>query len=384
MPERHGPLEGVKVVEIAGIGPGPFAAMVLADMGADVLRVDRLPPAIAHDDVPVVGEVLNRGRPSVGIDLKHPKGVEAVLRLVESADALIEGFRPGVMERLGLGPDVCLARQPRLVYGRVTGWGQDGPLAQAAGHDINYIALAGVLHPIGRSGEAPVPPLNLVGDFGGGGLLLAFGILCALVERGRSGRGQVVDAAMVDGAALLSTMLHGMRAVGSWTDERGANLLDTGAPFYEVYETKDGKYISIGSIEPQFYLQLLERTGLAGESLPDRMDRDQWPALKQRLREVFKTRSREEWCAIMEGSDVCFAPVLTLGEAPHHPHLKQRATFIDVAGVTQPAPAPRLSRTPPSVSRPPGRPGTDTEVALASWGLSPAEIRALRESKVVV
>ncbi len=379
-----GPLQGLKVIEIAGIGPGPFAAMVLADMGADVLRVDRLPEARAHDDLPRVGDVLSRGRPSVGIDLKSPKGVETVLRLVESADALIEGFRPGVMERLGLGPDICLARQPRLVYGRVTGWGQDGPLAHAAGHDINYIALAGVLHPIGRSGETPVPPLNLLGDFGGGGMLLAFGILCALVERGRSGRGQVVDAAMVDGAALLSAMLHGMRAVGSWTDERGANLLDTGAPFYEVYGTKDGKYISIGSLEPQFYLQLLERTGLAGESLPNRMDRDQWPALKERLRAVFKTKSREEWCAIMEGSDVCFAPVLTPGEAPEHPHLKQRGTFIDVAGVTQPAPAPRLSRTPPAVPRPPGRPGQNSEAALASWGFSAAEITALRESKVIV
>ena len=379
-----GPLEGLKVIEIAGVGPGPFAAMMLADMDADVLRIDRLHQAPVDNGIPMVGQVLNRGRPSVGIDLKSPKGVEAVLRLVESADALIEGFRPGVMERLGLGPDVCMARQPRLVYGRVTGWGRDGPLAHAAGHDINYIALAGVLHPIGRSGEPPVPPLNLVGDFGGGGLLLAFGIVCALVERSRSGRGQVVDAAMVDGAALLSAMIHGMRAVGSWTDERGANLLDTGAPFYEVYETKDGKYISIGSIEPRFYLQLLERTGLAGESLPNRMDRDQWPALKQRLRNVFKTKSRDEWCAIMEGSDVCFAPVLSLGEAPHHPHLKQRGTFIDVAGVTQPAPAPRLSRTPPAVSRPAGRLGQNTEATLASWGLSPAEITALRESNVVV
>jgi alpha-methylacyl-CoA racemase len=332
----------------------------------------------------MVGEVLNRGRPSVGIDLKSPRGVEAVLRLVESADALIEGFRPGVMERLGLGPDVCMARQPRLVYGRVTGWGQDGPLAHAAGHDINYIALAGVLHSIGRSGEAPVPPLNLVGDFGGGGLLLAFGIVCALVERSRSGRGQVVDAAMVDGAALLSAMIHGMRAIGSWTDERGANLLDTGAPFYEVYETKDGKYVSIGSIEPRFYLQLLECIGLASESLPNQIDRDQWPALKQRLQTVFKTKSRDEWCAIMEGSDVCFAPVLTLGEAPEHPHLKQRRTFIDVAGVIQPAPAPRLSRTPPAVGRPAGRPGQDTEATLANWGFSPAEITALRESNVVV
>jgi alpha-methylacyl-CoA racemase len=379
-----GPLEGLKVIEIAGIGPGPFAGMMLADMNADVLRIDRLPQALAHDDVPMVGEVLNRGRPSVGIDLKSPKGVEAVLRLVDRADALIEGFRPGVMERLGLGPDVCMARQPRLVYGRVTGWGQEGPLAHAAGHDINYIALAGALHPIGRSGEPPVPPLNLVGDFGGGGLLLAFGILCALVERSRSGLGQVVDAAMVDGAALLSAMIHGMRAMGSWTDERGANLLDTGAPFYEVYETKDGKYISIGSIEPRFYLQLLERTGLATQSLPNRMDRDQWPALKQRLQTVFKTKSRDEWCAIMEGSDVCFAPVLTLGEAPQHPHLKQRGTFIDVGGVTQPAPAPRLNRTPPAVRRPAGRPGQDTDATLASWGLSAAEITALRESNVLV
>ena len=379
-----GPLDGLKVIEIAGIGPGPFAAMVLADMGADVLRIDRLPQAVPRDDVPPVGEVLERGRPSVGIDLKRAEGVAAVLRLVDRADALIEGFRPGVMEHLGLGPDVCMARQPRLVYGRVTGWGQDGPLARAAGHDINYIALAGALHPIGRSGQPPVPPVNLVGDFGGGGLLLAFGIVCALVERGRSGRGQIVDAAMVDGAALLSAMIHGMRAIGSWTDERGANLLDTGAPFYDVYETKDGKYISIGAIEPRFYRQLLERTGLANARLPDRMDRDQWPALRERLQTVFKTKTRDEWCAIMEGSDVCFAPVLTPGEAPHHPHLQQRGTFIDVAGVTQPAPAPRFSRTPAAVRRPAGQPGQDTESALAEWGFSAAEITALRESTVVL
>jgi alpha-methylacyl-CoA racemase len=378
-----GPLEGLKVLEMAGLGPGPFAAMMLADMGALVLRVDRPQHARAGDDVPTVGEVLSRGRRSVRLDLKSPKGVEAVLRLVDGADALIEGFRPGVMERLGLGPDICLARQPRLAYGRATGWGQDGPLAQAAGHDVNYIALAGVLHPMGRPGQAPAPPLNVVGDFGGGGLLLAFGILCALLERGRSGRGQVVDAAMVDGAALLSAMIHGMRAAGSWTDERGANLLDGGAPFYDVYETKDGKYVSIGSLEPRFYGELLQRTGLSRESLPDRMDRARWPELKQRLRDVFRTRTREEWCAILEGSDVCFAPVLSLGEAPRHPHLRHRGTFIDVAGVIQPAPAPRLSRTPAAVRPPSGTPEQETGAVLARFGLSPAEIAALRESKAM-
>src|SRR5215813_2660593 len=288
-----GPLSGIRIVEIAGIGPGPFCATMLADLGADVIRVDRAERARAPRMPGPNLDLLNRGRRNVGVDLKSPAGVEVVLRLVERADALIEGFRPGVMERLGLGPEVCLARNPRLVYGRMTGWGQDGPLAKAAGHDINYIALSGALHAIGRADGPPVPPLNLVGDFGGGGLLLAFGIVCALVERSRSGRGQVVDAAMVDGAALLSAMLHDMRATGSWTDERGANLLDTGAPFYEVYETKDGKYISIGSIEPRFYRQLLERTGLATEPLPNRMDREQWPALKQRLHTVFKTRSRD-------------------------------------------------------------------------------------------
>jgi alpha-methylacyl-CoA racemase len=376
-----GPLAGVRIIELAGVGPAPFCAMLLSDMGAEVIRVDRVEPAELGVPIEPRLDLTRRGRRSAAIDLKTPEGIAVVKRLVQRADALIEGFRPGVLERLGLGPEVCLALNRRLVYGRVTGWGREGPLTHAAGHDINYLALAGVLHAIGRPGEPPVPPLNLVGDFGGGGLLLAFGILCALVERGRSGQGQVVDAAMVDGAALLSAMIHGMRAVGTWTDERGANLLDSGAPFYEVYETRDGKYVSIGSIEPRFYRELLERMGLTDVDLPDRMDRSRWPELKQRFRDVFKTRTRDDWCAIMEGSDVCFAPVLTLGEAPQHPHSRHRGTFSDVAGVIQPAPAPRLSRTPATVRRPPVQ--RDTDTVLANWGLSQPEIEALRDGNVI-
>ncbi len=378
-----GPLEGVKVIEIAGIGPGPFAAMMLADMGADVLRVDRAAnvPAEAPDPPPL--DLLHRGRRSVAVDLKNPDGVGCLLKLVERADVILEGFRPGVMERLGLGPDVCLERNPRLIYGRMTGFGQTGPLSQAAGHDINYIALAGALAPLGRAGEPPLPPLNLVGDFGGGGMLLAFGVLAALVERQRSDRGQVVDAAMVDGAALLMTMMHGMRHAGFWSDERGTNLLDTGAHFYEVYETADGEFISVGSIEPQFYAELLRLSGLEGEDLPRQMDREAWTGMKERLRKVFKQKTRAEWCEIMEGTDVCFAPVLTMGEAYEHPQNVERGTFVEVAGVVQPAPAPRFSRTPPRIAGPPTWPGQHTDEALASWGLDAAEIEALRTTKAI-
>ncbi len=378
-----GPLHGVKVIEIAGIGPGPFCAMMLSDMGAEVLRIDRAQNVRGGDPAKPSLDLLNRGRRNVGVDLKKREGVELVLRLVAASDALLEGFRPGVMERLGLGPDVCQARNPRLVYGRMTGWGQEGPMAHAAGHDINYIALAGALDPIGRRGEAPVPPLNLVGDFGGGGMLLAFGMVCALLEAKSSGRGQVVDAAMVDGAAVLMNIFHGMRQAGFWSEERGTNLLDTGAHFYDVYETSDGKYVSIGSIEPQFYAELLEKTGLSGLPLPHQMDRSKWAELKERLRGIFRTKTRDEWCKIMEGSDVCFAPVLSLSEAPEHPHVKARSTFVTVAGAVQAAPAPRFSRTPCEISRPPAHPGQHTDEALADWGLSRAEITKLREAKAI-
>ena len=373
-----GPLAGYKVVELAGIGPGPFCAMMLSDMGAEVLRVDRRGDADLGLDVDPRFSVLERGRRSVAIDLKTPAGVAAVKRLVTQADALIEGFRPGVMERLGLGPEECLAVNPRLVYGRMTGWGQDGPMAHAAGHDINYIALAGVLHSIGPRGGRPVPPLNLVGDFGGGGMYLAFGIVCALLEATRSGQGQVVDAAMVDGAASLAAAVFGLRAMGIWTDERGDNILDSGSPWYDVYETRDGKYVAIGSIEKRFYQELLERTGLAGEALPPQRDKARWPELRARLTEVFKGKTRDEWCAVMEGSDVCFAPVLSMAEAARHPHNAARGTCVEVDGVPQPAPAPRFSRSKPAIQRPPARRGEHTEPALGDWGFSAAEVAALR------
>ncbi|MGH9034307.1 MAG: CaiB/BaiF CoA transferase family protein [Acidimicrobiia bacterium] len=377
-----GPLQGYRILEVAGIGPGPFAAMMLADMGAEVLRLDRLGGGRGPAGVPA--NILDRGRRSVALDLKHPDAIELVLRLVEGADALTEGFRPGVMERLGLGPDVCLARNPRLVYGRMTGFGQDGPYSGMAGHDINYIALGGVLHHIGRRGEAPVPPINLVGDFGGGGMLLAFGVVCALLEASRSGQGQVVDAAMVDGSAVLMAMMHGMRAMGFWSDERGDNIIDTGAHFYDVYETADGGYVSIGSIEPQFYAELLRLTGLADEpDLPAQMDRSAWPAMKERVAAIFKTKTRDEWCRIMEGTDVCFAPVLSMAEAPEHPHNQARQTFVEVGGIVQPAPAPRFSRTRAEISRPPSAPGTDTATALADWGLSEDEIVKLRSAGAI-
>ena len=372
-----GPLQGIRVVEIAGIGPGPFCAMLLSDLGADVLRIDRpgghgvaLDPAL---------DLLNRGRRSAAVDLKHPEGPGVVLRLVESADVLVEGFRPGVAERLGIGPDACRERNPRLVYGRMTGWGQDGPMAAAAGHDIDYIALAGALHAIGRSGEAPVPPLNLVGDFGGGAMFLALGIAAALVERERSGRGQVVDAAMVDGAAVLTTMFHGMRAAGVWaTDDRGGNLLDTGAPFYEVYATADGGYVAVGAIEPQFYAALLDGLGIDPGELAHQLDRSAWPETKERFAAVFRTRTRDEWEAVFTGTDACVAPVLSFAEAPSHPHNAARGTFAEVAGVAQPAPAPRFDRTPGSIKGPPPAPGQHTDEALADWGLADDEVARLR------
>jgi alpha-methylacyl-CoA racemase len=373
-----GTLSGYKIVEFAGIGPAPMCAMLLADMGADVLRIDRAEDAALGISLDAKYSLLSRGRKSVAIDLKKPEGVAAAMKLVEKADALLEGFRPQVMERLGLGPDECLKRNPKLIYGRMTGWGQEGPLAHAAGHDINYIALSGVLASIGRKGEAPVPPLNLVGDFGGGGLYLALGVVAGLLEAQKSGKGQVVDSAMVDGAASLLTAIYGMHASGMWSDKRGDNILDTGAHFYDVYETKDGEYVSIGSIETKFYAELLKRSGLEGQEMPRQMDRKAWPDLKEKFAALFKTKTREEWCKIMEGSDICFAPVLSMAEAPSHPHNVQRGTFVEVEGVVQPGPAPRFSRTPSKIQRPPAKPGEHTEEALSEWGFSASELEKLR------
>ena len=381
-----GPLAGCRVVELAGIGPGPFAAMMLSDMGAEVLRVDRA--AAVDGGPPPLWDVNARGRRSVGVDLKHPAGREVVLRLVEQADALIEGFRPGVTERLGVGPDDCLARRPSLIYGRMTGWGQTGPYAQSAGRDINYIALSGTLAMIGRAGEPPVPPVNLLGDFGGGGLLLAFGIVCGIVEASRSGVGQVIDAAMVDGAAVLAGAVHGLREgneFGPW-GARGTNLIDTGAWFYEVYETADGRYVSLGAIDPAASRDLLERLGITGDggaAVPDQLDRSSWPDMKQRVASVIRTRTRDEWCELLEGTDVCFAPVLEPTEAPDHPHLRERQTFIEVGGVVQPAPAPRFDRTPPAAGGPPPAPGEHTDEALADWGLDRAELDELHAAGAI-
>ncbi|RZT87132.1 alpha-methylacyl-CoA racemase [Pseudonocardia sediminis] len=381
-----GPLTGVRVVEFAGLGPGPFCGMVLSDLGADVVRLDRIPdPGATPTDMDGLSSgILARGRRSVGVDLKHPDGRAVAEQLVDGADALIEGFRPGVMERLGFGSDECLARNPRLVYGRVTGWGQDGPYARAAGHDLNYIALAGALAPIGRRGERPVPPLNVLGDFAGGGMLLATGILAALVETGRSGRGQVVDAAMVDGSAYLMTMMYEMLGRGGWTEERGSNPNDGAAHFYDVYETADGEHVSIAAMEPKFYAELLERLGPdVARDLPGQWDRDRWPEATEKLAAVFRTRTRDEWCALLEGTDACFAPVLRMSEAPQHPHNRHRGTFVEVGGVTQPAPAPRFDRTPASVARPAAAPGEHTDQVLAEAGLSGDRIAALREAGAV-
>jgi len=376
-----GPLSGIKIIELAGIGPSPYGCMLLADAGADVLRLERpgvpLPPGAPNWDL------LNRSRPSVGIDLKNPDAITLVKDLIRDADVLVEGFRPGVAERLGLGPQELLAINPALVYGRMTGWGQDGPLGDRAGHDINYISIAGALWPIGRAGDAPVPPLNLVGDFGGGGMLLAFGVTSALLEARRTGVGQVVDAAMVDGAASLMTMTHAFKLAGLWREERGANMLDTGAHFYEVYGTADGGYMAVGAIERKFYAELLRGLGLDAADLPDQMDREHWPALKEKFAQIFRSKTREEWTEIFEDVDACTTPVLSPFEAPSHRHTTSRSTFVEVDGVVQPAPAPRFSATPSEVSKPPSSPGADTDEALASWGITAERIATLRASGAV-
>ncbi len=380
-----GPLSGYRIIEIAGIGPGPFAAMLLADLGAEVVRVERAGAVRGPAPEQPHGDILLRGRQNVAIDLKHPDGVATLLDLVAGADALIEGFRPGVMERLGIGPEECLARNPKLVFGRMTGWGQTGPYSQAAGHDINYISLAGALAHFGRRGEGPTPPLNMVGDFGGGGMFLALGVVAALLESQRSGEGQVVDTAMVDGSAVLMTMFWAFKSMGMFNErERGTNLLDTGAHFYDVYECSDGEYVSLGSIEPQFYAELMRLTGLADdEQFAKQMDQTQWEPLKARLAEVFASKSRDEWCEVMEHTDVCFAPVLTMSEAAEHPHNVERETFIEVGGVVQPAPAPRFSRTENEIASTPAWPGQHTRDVLTAWGVAPERVEALIESGAV-
>ncbi|WP_198115720.1 CaiB/BaiF CoA transferase family protein [Massilia rhizosphaerae] len=380
-----GPLKGLRVIEMAGIGPCPFAAMMLADMGAEVIRIDRKADPSMPNPYPVLGtkyDVMARGRRTLALDLKDPRARQVLLDLVAKADALVEGFRPGVMERLGLGPDACFERNPKLVVGRVTGWGQSGPLAQAAGHDLNYVALTGMLHAMGDADRPPPPPLNLVGDFGGGGMMLAFGVVCAMLEARTSGRGQVVDAAMTDGAALLGAMMAGLRAQGSWSAARGANLLDGGAPFYATYACADGRFIAVGAIEPQFYAQLLALTGASDPAFARQWDRDDWPALKDKFAALFATRTRDAWCALLEGTDACFAPVLDMDEAPRHPHNAARATFVDVDGVTQPAPAPRFSRT-PGAARPVAAPGQDGAAILADWGWPRDAIATLRRDNIV-
>jgi alpha-methylacyl-CoA racemase len=378
-----GPLEGVRIVELAGLGPAPFAGMMLADAGADIIRIDRANRVTYPPNTEPHVDLMNRGRRSVAVDLKHPDGVGVVLRLVEEADGLMEGFRPGVAERLGLGPDVCLARNPKLVYGRMTGWGQEGPMASAAGHDIDYIALAGALEPMARAGERPFPPLNLVGDFGGGGMMLAFGMCAAIINARQTGAGQVVDAAMVDGAAALMTMTYTLRSSGIWKEERGTNLLDTGAHFYEVYETADGGFMAVGAIEPQFYAALLQGLDLEGEDLPEQMDREAWPQMKERFARLFAAKTRDEWETVFAGTDACVAPVLSPWEAPSHPHMAARGTFTEVGGVVQPSPAPRFGRTPGSIRRPPPNPGQHTDETLVDWGLDADEVAELRSSKAI-
>ena len=374
-----GPLKGLKIIEMAGIGPGPFCGMVLADLGAEIIRVDRA-SAIGTGSKK---EPSNRGKKSIAVDLKAKEGVEVVLKLVETADAIFEGFRPGVMERLGIGPEVCLARNDRIVFGRMTGWGQEGPLANAAGHDINYISLSGALAAIGRPGSPPGPPLNLIGDFGGGGMLLALGLVAALLESKESKQGQVVDAAMTDGSALLMTMIYSMQSSGMWKTTMGSNLLDGGSHFYDTYECKDGKFISIGSIEPQFYALLCQIAELDEKVFSKQMSRDLWPEQKEEIKKIFLKKTRDEWCELMEGTDVCFAPVLDMSEAPQHPHNKERKTFIDLEGVTQPAPAPRFSRTEPEVVSSPSIVGEHTNEVLSSIGLSEEDISTLKTTGAV-
>ncbi len=379
-----GPLTGLKVVELAGIGPAPMAAMMLSDMGAEVIRVDRLTASGLGIPMPKKFNFLGRGRKSIAVDLKNPEGIDALLELIDKVDIVIEGFRPGVMERLGMGPDVCLKRNPKLVFGRVTGWGQEGPLSKSAGHDLNYIALSGALHAIGRSNdEPPAPPLNLVGDFGGGTMFIVVGILAALHEVKNSGKGQVVDAGMVDGALSLMTSIYGMNAGGNQSDERASNILDSGAHFYNTYETRDGKYVSIGSIETKFYAMLLEKIGLDPDSLPPQMERESWPAMKEKFKEIFLTKTRDEWCALMENTDICFAPVLSLAEAPDYAHNKERGSFVDVDGVMHPAPAPRFSATPSSIKSPTPATGIHTDEVLADWGISADKVAALKASGAI-
>lgn len=383
--DTKGPLRGYRVVELAGIGPGPMCGMLLAELGADLLTIDRMQPAElgTGSRMPARFNLLRRSRRSVRLDLKNPAGPPVVLRLVEQADALIEGFRPGVTERLGLGPDDCAVRNPRLVYGRVTGWGQDGPLSQAAGHDLNYIALTGALHSVGREGQPPTPPLNLVGDFGGGALYLALGVVAAMLEAQRSGEGQTVDAAMIDGAASLMTSAYGLYAAGLTRSARGQNILDSGRHYYDVYETADGAYISLAPIESRFYGQLLELIGIPAESLPQHAEPNERAALKNRLADVIKTQTRDEWCARLDGTDCCFAPVLDLDDAADHPHNRHRETFVEVDGVVQPNAAPRFSRTPSEIKSPPPEPGEHPAEALADWGFSEEEINRLASTGVV-
>ncbi len=367
-----GPLVGLRVVEVGGIGPAPFCAMLLADLGADVVRIERAAGETDGLQVDRRFDVMNRGRRSIALDLKGLASAAQALELIDAADVLIEGFRPGTMERLGLGPEVCLARNPRLVYGRMTGWGQTGPLAQAAGHDINYIALSGALHATGRAGAPPVPPLNLVGDLGGGGLLLAFGLLAAVFERVRSGRGQVVDASMVEGSALLMTLFYGLHASGDWRDAHGTNLLDSAAHFYDVYETSDGKFVSVGAVEARFYVELMTALGLSADDALQRFERSTWVQRKAQVAAAFRTRTRDGWCELLEGTDACFAPVLGLGEAPQHPHNVARGAFVDIGGIVQPAPAPRFSRTPPAVPAEPCAPAWSVPSILAEWSRAEA------------
>lgn len=373
-----GPLTGVKIVEFAGIGPGPFCGMLFADMGAEVVRIDRKGGRGGSKF-----DISSRGKRSVAFDLKNPQAIEAVLKLLEGADALIEGFRPGVMERLGLGPDAVLKRNPKLVYGRMTGWGQTGPLAPAAGHDLNYISITGAVGSMGKEGEKPPIPLNLVGDFGGGALYLAMGVCAALVEAGRSGKGQVIDVAMSDGAASLMTMFYGFKASGMWSDKRYDNMLDGGAPFYDTYETSDGKYVGIGSIEPQFYALLREKAGLSDAEFDHQHDKSKWPSLKAKLAAVIKTKTRDEWDALMLGTDVCYAPILNLDEAPKHAHNVARETFLTIDGVVQPAPAPRFSRTVSKVGGPAPEIGADNDSVLAGWGFDAAAVDALKSSGAI-